>query len=89
MTPRISPKRQPMDVGSVRIRLRDAQTRLASAELQMSGWMASWAPGWPETACSVTAEWPWCWALRIVGMSGLTDITVYVRLDGHSTSCRG
>lgn len=37
MTPRISPRRQPMDAAAVRVRLRDAQTRLASAELQLSG----------------------------------------------------
>ena len=37
MTPRISSRRQPMDAAAVRIRLRDAQTRLASAELQLGG----------------------------------------------------
>lgn len=37
MTPRLSPRRQPMDSGAVRIRLRDAQTRLDSADLQLSG----------------------------------------------------
>lgn len=30
-------RRQPMDAASVRIRLQDARTRLASAELQLSG----------------------------------------------------
>jgi hypothetical protein len=37
MTPRISPRRQPMDVAAVRVRLKDAQTRLVSAELQLGG----------------------------------------------------
>lgn len=37
MTPRISPRRQPMDAVAVRVRLRDAQTRLVSAELQLDG----------------------------------------------------
>lgn len=37
MTPRLSSLRQPMDAGAVRIRLRDAQTRLVSAELQLEG----------------------------------------------------
>ena len=37
MTPRVGPRRQPMDAAAVRIRLRDAQTRLVSAELQLSG----------------------------------------------------
>lgn len=34
MTPRISSRRQPMDAPEVRIRLKDAQTRLVSAELE-------------------------------------------------------
>ena len=37
MTPRVPPRRQPMDAASVLIRLRDAQTRLDSAELQLGG----------------------------------------------------
>jgi len=37
MTPRISPRRQPMDAAAVHVRLRDAQARLVSAELQLSG----------------------------------------------------
>ena len=37
MTPRINQRRQPMDAAAVRIRLRDAQTRLDSAELQLAG----------------------------------------------------
>lgn len=37
MTPRVSSRRQPMDAAAVRIRFRDAQTRLASAELQVVG----------------------------------------------------
>lgn len=37
MTPRISPRRQPMDAAAVRIRLKDARTRLESAELQLGG----------------------------------------------------
>lgn len=37
MSPRISPRRQPMDTAAVRIRFRDAETRLASAQLQLSG----------------------------------------------------
>lgn len=37
MSPRISPRRQSMDAAAVSIRMRDAQTRLDSAELQLSG----------------------------------------------------
>jgi hypothetical protein len=37
VSPRVSPRRQSMDAAAVRIRLRDAQTRLESAELQLSG----------------------------------------------------
>lgn len=37
MSPRIGPRRQPMDATAVRIRFRDAQTRLLSAELQLGG----------------------------------------------------
>lgn len=37
MTPRLSSRRQPMDAAAVRIRLKDAQTRLVSAELQLGG----------------------------------------------------
>lgn len=37
MNPRISNRRSPMDAAAVRIRLNDAQTRLDSAELQLSG----------------------------------------------------
>lgn len=37
MTPRVSPRRQTMDAVAVRIRLKDAQARIISAELQLSG----------------------------------------------------
>lgn len=37
MSPRLSPRRQPMDGAAVRIRFRDAQTRLVSADLQLGG----------------------------------------------------
>ena len=37
MSPRLSPRRQPMDAAAVRIRFRDAQTRLVSADLQLGG----------------------------------------------------
>ena len=37
MSPRMSARRQTMDAGAVSIRMKDAQTRLDSAELQMSG----------------------------------------------------
>lgn len=37
MSPRIGPRRQSMDAAAVRIRFRDAQTRLESAELQLGG----------------------------------------------------
>lgn len=37
MSPRIGPRRQSMDPGKVRIRLKDAQTRLDSAQLQLGG----------------------------------------------------
>ena len=37
MSPRLSSRRQPMDAAAVRIRFRDAQTRLISADLQLGG----------------------------------------------------
>lgn len=37
MSPRLSSRRQPMDAAAVRIRFRDAQTRLVSADLQLGG----------------------------------------------------
>ena len=37
MTPRISSRRQPMDAAAVQIRLKDAQTRMVSADLQLGG----------------------------------------------------
>lgn len=37
MTPRISNRRQPMDAAAVQIRLKDAQVRMVSADLQLAG----------------------------------------------------
>lgn len=37
MSPRMSSRRQPMDARAVSVRMKDAQTRLDSAELQLGG----------------------------------------------------